>query len=397
MDKPSPVSTVSFPTLRLNSRRLTMTLYVVIVFLYWMALYLYVPILPTYIQGKVNDLAWVGIILAMYGLWQAIIRLPLGITADWLGRRKPFIVVCLVLVGLGAWLMGSADGAAQLLLGRMVTGLGAAAWVVLTVAFSSLFPPAEAVRATAMLTFVSSSGRVSATALTGPITQWGGSTMPFYVATAIAGVAVVLALLAHESRRPSVQPSLQTTGRLVIRRDVLLPAILAALSQYVEYTTIFGFIPILAEELGGGAIAVSMLVSLHLGMNLLGNLTASLLVNRMGAQRLVYMSFGVMAVAVGAAALTPTLALLFVIQFFMGLTQGINYPVLMGLSIRYVGEAERTTAMGLHQAVYAIGMFAGPWLSGMLANAIGLRPMLGVTAAACLILGWLLTSRLVKQ
>jgi MFS family permease len=43
--------------------------------------------------------------------------------------------------------------------------------------------------------------------------------------------------------------------------------------------------------------------------------------------------------------------------------------------------------MGLHQAVYAAGMFAGPWLSGILADALGLRPMLGVTAAGCLALG----------
>jgi len=45
--------------------------------------------------------------------------------------------------------------------------------------------------------------------------------------------------------------------------------------------------------------------------------------------------------------------------------------------------------MGLHQAVYAIGMFGGPALSGVLAEAMGIQPMFGVTAVACLILGWL--------
>jgi MFS family permease len=46
--------------------------------------------------------------------------------------------------------------------------------------------------------------------------------------------------------------------------------------------------------------------------------------------------------------------------------------------------------MGLHQSVYAIGMFAGPWLSGILADAIGIRWMFGVTAVASLALGLLL-------
>jgi MFS family permease len=73
-----------------------------------MSLYLYLPTLPTYTQTKTASLALVGAILAQYGLWQAIIRLPLGIAADWLGRRKLFIVVGISLSGVGAYVMGNA-------------------------------------------------------------------------------------------------------------------------------------------------------------------------------------------------------------------------------------------------------------------------------------------------
>jgi len=59
----------------------------------------------------------------------------------------------------------------------------------------------------------------------------------------------------------------------------------------------------------------------------------------------------------------------------------------MGASIQHVQNADRSTAMGLHQAVYAVGMFAGPALSGVLAKAMGIQPMFGVTAVACLALG----------
>jgi MFS family permease len=138
-----------------------------------------------------------------------------------------------------------------------------------------------------------------------------------------------------------------------------------------------------------------MLISMHFGLFTLGNLGATAIANRIGSRRLVYASFGLLSVAIGAAALAPSLAVLFVIQVFIGLTQGINAPVLMGMSIQYVADTERTTAMGLHQSVYATGMFAGPWLSGILAEAIGLRPMFGVTAFACLALSLFLTSQLV--
>ena len=66
----------------------------------------------------------------------------------------------------------------------------------------------------------------------------------------------------------------------------------------------------------------------------------------------------------------------------------------MGMSIRYVEDSQRTTVMGLFQSVYSIGMFAGPWISGILASLMGIRAMLGVTAFVCLAVGVLLTWQL---
>jgi len=145
--------------------------------------------------------------------------------------------------------------------------------------------------------------------------------------------------------------------------------------------------PVLAKQLGGTGVTQSILVTLHLVMLALGNLATSSVVSRVGARRLVYMSFGLLSIGIGIAALAPSLWVLFVAQACLGLSLGVGYPVLMGLSIQNVADTERTTAMGLYQSVYAIGMFGGPWLSGIIAAAIGIQPMFGVTAFACLALG----------
>ncbi|GAB4533215.1 MAG: MFS transporter [Anaerolineae bacterium] len=372
-----------------SNRRLTMILYAITAFLYWAALYLYVPTLPTYVESKADSLALVGIVLSMYGLWQAIIRLPLGIVADWLGQRKPFIMGGLFLVGLGAWLMGRAEGITGLTVGRAITGLAAGTWVPLVVVFSSLFPPQEAVRATAMLSLIGSLGRVLATSLTGSLNQLGGYSLAFYLAAGVAALAILIILPTREQSRSPQPLSPGNIGRLITRRDVLLPSLLAALSQYANWATTFGFIPILARQLGGTDVMQSILVSMHIGLIVVGNLMATAIVSRIGARRMVYLSFWLLSVGIGAAALAPSLPVLFVAQFCIGLSMGVSYPVLMGLSIRYVADAERTTAMGLHQAVYAMGMFGGPWVSGWLADWVGIRPMFGVTAFFCLVLGLL--------
>ena len=366
---------------------MTIVLVALAAFLYWMALYLYMPTLPTYVQSKSSNLALVGIVLAQYGLWQAIVRLPLGIAADWVGWRKPFIVGGCMLAGLGALAMGLANGVNGLLVGRAITGLAASTWVPLVVVFSSLFPPDEAVRASAILTFVGSVGRVLATGVTGALNEWGGYRLAFFLAAGAAVLAILVALPVRESRRPPQRPSLGGVGKLVSRRDVLLPSLLAAVSQYVNWAATFGFTPILARQLGATDATQSLLLSMNIGIVTLGNLAATAIVERIGARRLVTTSFVLASLGLGGAALARSLALLFVSQFCIGLSQGVGYPVLMGMSIQYVADGERATAMGLHQAVYAIGMFGGPWLSGMLADALGIQPMFGVTAFVCLAAG----------
>lgn len=374
---------------QLGGRRLTIALYAAAAFLYWASLYLYVPTLPTYVQSKSQTLALVGVVLSMYGLWQAIIRLPLGITADWLGQRKPFIVGGLALAGLGAWILGTADGVTGLAAGRAITGLAAGTWVPLVVIFSTLFPPHEAVRASTILTLVGSVGRLLATSLTGSLNQLGGYPLAFYLAAGASVLAVLIVIPIREKPHQPQHPSVAGIGGLITRRDVLLPSLLTAVTQYANYAVSFGFVPILARQLGATDITQSMLVSTHIGVTMLGTLAAAATLGRIGARRLVILSFILLSTGIGVAALTSSLSPLFLSQFCIGLSMGISYPVLMGMSIRYVKDAERTTAMGLFQSVYAIGMFGGPWVSGWLADAIGIRPMFGVTAFFCLALGLL--------
>lgn len=365
------------------------------VFLYWMALYLYVPTFPNYVQSKSDTLAQVGVVLAQYGLWQGIVRLPLGIAADWLGPRKPFILLGLALAGVGALVLGAAEGVGGLTVGRAITGLAAGTWVPLVALFSSLFPHRESVRAAAILTLIGTTGRVLATAVTGWLNDLGGFSLAFFLAAAAAAGAMLVVLPTREAHRPRQPLSFGQVGRLITRSDVLLPSLLAAVMQYANWSATFGFTPILAGDLGATDITQSVLMSGNLAMSVMGNFLATAIAGRLGSRRMVLLSFGLLSVGLAGAALAPTLPLLFVAQFCVGLSQGIGYPVLMGMSIQHVVDTNRTTAMGLHQAVYSFGMFGGPWLSGVLADALGIRPVFGLTAAAVLALSFLATRQLV--
>lgn len=382
---------------RVNSRRGLLALYMAAVVFYWASMYLYVPTLSVYVKTKTDDLAMVGIVLAQYGLWQAVVRFPLGIVADWMGRRKPFIIAGFALAGLGALWMGLTSSVNGLLIGRALTGFAASVWVLLVVAVNSQFPPEDAVRISALVSGVNSVSRMLATGVTGRLNAWGGYPLAFFVAAGAAALAMLTMVGVREPARPPKAPSLGSLGKLITRRDVLAPSLLCAVSQFAIWAAPFTFAPILAKNLGASDNTLSLLTSMNIGLVMLGSFATSAVAKRISSRGIVAFTFTVIALSMGMLTLARSLPLVFIAQICFGLASGIGYSVLMGLSIRDVEETQRATAMGLFQAVYAIGMFAGPWLSGILANAIGIQPMFGVIGAACLVIGLLGTRQLAEK
>lgn len=385
------------PSLSFSSRRGKAVLFLVVVGLYWASLYTYVPTLSVYARSKVDDLAMVGLIVSMYGLWQAAIRLPLGIVADRFGRRKPFILACFALSAAGALVMAAARDANGLLIGRALTGLAAGAWVPLVVAFSALLPPEEAVRASAILSSVNALARMAATGMTGQLNSWGGYGLAFYVAAGAAVAAMVMLAMMPETPRPGQSPSPKSLAQLALRKDVLLPSLLCAVLQYASWSASFSFMPILAEQFGADDVVQSLMITMGIGLVFLCGLVTTAALRRFQIWQLAAFGFVTTALGLGVLALAPSLTWVWVAQFALGLAGGIGYPVLMGMSIRHVDDSRRATAMGIFQSLYAVGMFAGPWLSGILADAAGIQPMFGITGATILVLGSLGTGVLMKS
>ncbi len=392
---------------RTPSRRVSLSLIAAAVFLLWFSQYLYLPTLPEYLRLRTGSLASVGGVLAMYGLWQLIVRLPLGVAVDALGRRRLFISAGFLLSAAGPLVLAFAAGVPALAIGRSLAGAAMGTWVPLVVVFSAFFPAEEALKASSLLTLVSALSRIAATALSGLLDRWGGYTLAFVLAAAAATAALLFLLPVPMGRaaaggkaaprprgrkapaRPGEPPRLAELLRLAGHRDVLLPSLMGALNQYMVFGISLGFLPLLAGRVGGSQILIGLTVSANLVAFTVGTLLAAALSRR------VYPSLGATYLLFAAACVGAALAgrpwQLFLLQAFMGLAHGVGYPTLMGLSIQRVSSKARTTAMGLHQSIYAAGIFAGPWACGLAAGWLGIRLMFAVTAAGVLLLGVFLT------
>ena len=367
----------------MNKKRIP--LYFAASMLYWAAQYIYVPTLPAYVKTAVASLTAVGVVLSMYGLWSAILRIPTGIIVDATGRTKAFLVGGFLLAAVGALIMGRGGSVGALTFGRALTGASTATWVPVMVVFAGFFPPEKTVFATSLLAISTSLGQVIATGSTGFLNQVGGYPLAFFVGAGLAVAATVLIASVRIPRTDSALPrtvNARSIMKIFARSDVLLPSFASAVCQFGVWAVVFAFLPLLARELGAGPILVSLLMTTNLVANTAANLFSTLGVKK-NQRPILFGSFAVFAAGAILAAAARSVPLLFAATSLMGIANGVFYPVLLGLSIEQVDSPHRTTAMGIHQAVYALGMFAGPWIGGILADALGIRAMFGVIAGFC--------------
>lgn len=366
-------------------------LFCLVTMVFWFTLYIYVPILPNYVTYLGGSLKMVGLVVGSYGLVQMLLRIPLGIWSDRIGKRKVFITLGVFLALASSLVMGVFPNVLAMLAGRALSGAAAATWVTFTVLFSSYFPSQDAPKAMGLAMFYNSIGQMLATSMGGYMAELFGWKVPFMVGAVVGLVGVLLSLRIKETEWIDRTP-LQVTELLAVGRErgLLIVSGLAILTQCMTFATVYGFTPIYAESIGASPGELSLLTFFStLPVTIAAWSSSTGMVERYGDRQIVTAGLILGALAAAIVPFTRTLPQLCITQAIGSLGRGLVFPVLMGLSIQTVPEEKRATAMGFFQAIYALGMFGGPVLVGIIGDMSGLTGGFLATGLIGLIGGWL--------
>jgi MFS family permease len=167
---------------------------------------------------------------------------------------------------------------------------------------------------------------------------------------------------------------------------LLTASFLCALMQSANFSTAYGFTPILALQLGASKADLGVLLFWYMLPNTAATLLSGTHVRRYLAERSILIAgFLLISGAVFATPLVGHLHLLYLVQAVNGIGVGLLFPILMGLSIQSVPREQQATAMGFFQSLYAIGMSLGPVLSGVIAQKFGLSSVFVLNGALGLV------------
>lgn len=348
-----------------------------------------IPAVPLYAQSFGVSAAAIGVAIAVYGLARFAVNLPAGRLADRRGRKT------LLIVGTVATILGNAICAVApiypvFLLGRFISGAGAAS--VLTggqtvVADISTVANRGRLMATYQGVFLFASGL-------GPLPGgWlateVGLAAPFAANALLSTATLAVASLGipeTRGRRPANAASGQISFRAQI--DLLRSVPGFALIGFVSFTlffartgALFNVIPLIAADRIGLA---PDRIGLSLGVvSILGLLLAypsGMLVDRWGRKAVIVPATLLTAVAMPLYAIVTTWPTYLAASLVWAAATGIGGAAPAAYAADSAPRGATASALGAYRAVADLGYVVGPLLLGLIADQAGPNAALLFTA-----------------
>ncbi|MDR1061600.1 MAG: MFS transporter [Clostridiales bacterium] len=344
--------------------------------LFWFSQYVFVPYFTPHLAAIGVIPSMIGVIAGAYGFSQMLLRVPLGIVADRLRNHRLIMLLgfaCLIAAGA---LLRVAGHPAAFLAARFLAGVSSATWVSFTVFYTGRQPASEMGRAVGALLVANNLGTM-ASYLFGILFYetlgMSGVFMCSIAAAALGGLALLLA--AKDGRGAGQESGAISAGELKMAardRGLLLYSALAALMQLIAFATFMSFTANYAKEIGAGGRELAFLSVVAGAAGVLGSYwMRTARSGKIGARSQMAAAFLMIAAYCAVVPNSRSMAWIFAAQAVAGLGHAVAMALTMARALRGVPQAARSTAMGIYQSVYGLGMTLGPVLMGAILELAG--------------------------
>ena len=347
-----------------QSRTARRLLEVAVVF-FWASEYCHAPYFTPYLHSLQIGSTLVGIIISCYGFTQMLVRIPLGIFTDTTGAYKKIITVglfCTTVSSLGLFLTTNFVG---ILLFRMLAGVAASTWIATTVVYMAMFSEAESVRASARLNALNNGGKLLAFVLGGAAATLLNYRITLFMSFAVGLVGLVVMPFVTVPAIRRTPLSLSRLGAVFTDKRILIPSLLMAVQQMILHSTVFSFTSNLAESRGAAAWMLSLLSAVFTAVQIFSaRIIGGKRLQAIDRHAAILFGFSLQFVYLAVLALAPNAWVILAGQVVCAFGGAILASLLLAECVSHVSQGERSTVVGVYQAVYGLGMTIGPMLFG---------------------------------
>lgn len=319
---------------------------------------------------------FIGIVLSSYGLVQLLCRLPIGIFSDLMKFRKPFIIFGMFASFLSCMIYLMTDHLWMILLARSLAGIAASSWVAFSVLYPTYYNDKEVHKAMGSISFVVVLAQFLGMSFSGYIVDEWGWKAPFVIGVVFSLIGLILSFFITERKDAIAKEPLKVKDLVVVIKEpsLLKVSLLSILAHSIIFSTMFGFTSNYALGIGFSPSQLTWIVFAFMIPHAIATLfMGSVLVPRLGEWRSLKLAFLFSSLSTILIPFVGSKSMFLVVQGLNGFFLGLIFPLLLGLAIEKIAKDKRATAMGAYQALYAIGIFVGPFFAGIFNSSFGIQ------------------------
>lgn len=373
-----------------RSERTQKILFLSAVVLFWFSQYSFIPGFTPHLTGSLAiPAATAGVIVSAYGLLQTCLRLPIGIFGSKSSFSKYIMILGTLTLAISSALLMGARAVSVLWCARALAGVGAATWVCFTVFYGDTFST-DGNRSMGYMVSANNLGMLLGYLAAAAFSDRMGIRFLFAGSSAAGVVSALLLVLLFQSmpvKQQAKGASVKEIADVLRSGRLWFCAALTALSQLISFATMISFSANYAVSIGCSGAQVGMISVINTLAGLLASaMIASGKLERIPQKGLVASGFLMMFLYCILVPKCTGAAGLFALQFIGGVGRNFIMTTMMAEAVSDIASVQKTTAMGIFQSVYGIGMTLGPILmGGLLERTAGYASAFSVIAVICVL------------
>ncbi len=339
------------------------------------------PILPIYAQSLGATLTQVGLLSSGWSISRLVFTAPIGRLSDRKGRKR-IVVAGLLVYAIVSLLYSIAWNFTSLLTIRLLHGLGSAMSMPVAMAYAAeLAPVGQEGRYMGSITLAMFSGMGLGPLIGGFFSDAFTLSTPFYLMGGITATSLALTVFLlpddrqRKTRATTVRPSFRKVLSNRLLRASFVYRTVAALGRgsIMGFLSIYMGLPIEDGGLGLSLSATGFVLSTGQFSSALLQSPFGVLADRYNKIRLILLGgvIGTLGMALLPFASNFWTVLAAQIVFTAG--SGLGIPALTAIATIEGREMGLGTTMSVLDSAMSLGMVAGPLISGVLGDLLGLR------------------------
>ena len=369
-----------------NNIKNQQALFLAIVTLFWFSQYVYIPFQTPYLLELNVASSFIGVIIGSYGVSQLIVRLPMGIVADYINKEKFFIFLGCFLASLASIIRILLPSGNGFFMANLLSGFASGTWISYMVYYTNLHSQDKQQYATSIIIMFNNIGILLAFTVATFLYDYIGMNVlcVFSIICGFCGALLSL-FITNPKDKSNSKITIKELITVCFDKRLIFFACLALVQQGFQMSTTMSFSTQILKNLGASSLMIGYSSIIYMiSAVIFSKIGSSKRCQSLGAKICIPITFSFMFLYCILVPIVNNIYIIFLLQILPGVATGILFSYITSQAMINVPLEKKSTAMGFFQAIYDIGMTTFPILIGNLAETSSIKHAYFILSIICL-------------